>query len=429
MLKTQRNQEAIMMLDSPYQTVTTLQANNGKRSSANVVMLPTQQDAQSQAWADAGTSGARVFLCHIYEQGRRIHLAFSLPMDLLLEMARLQTADAKKNKNNAEELINRPLMRQHVDEIAKYLLETDNYILPPFIFNSSTPIKVFAFGTGAVKFGYAVIPTNVELYVTDGQHRLKAIEKASTERHSLRSDSVTVLVVQEEDIDQIHQDFADCAKNKPIPPALLAAFDVTNVLAKLTRDISRQLLIFDKRIDKISKTVGKDPSYMFTMNQLRIGIAEFLFGSSRKQVIESRSNQQKSEYNSQMEKAKTFYMEFAKNNDVWKSLLQPASETVNLDLYSLRQNRIDFNTIGFQIISRVGYRIFFTKELTTEQRNNLIKALASLDYRRDSLLWENNVVIDDGEGNKKIVTQSAAVDKGFKVALKEVEQITGIMLT
>lgn len=416
------------MIDSPYQTLPTVSANNGKRSSANIILLPTQQDAQSQAWADAGTSGARVFLCHVYEQGGRIHLAFSLPMNLLLEMARLQTADAKNNKNNAEELINRPLIRQHVDEIAKYLLETDNYILPPFIFNSNTPIKVFAFGTGAVKFGYAVIPTNVELYVTDGQHRLKAIEKAVTEKPYLRNDSVTVLVVQEEDIDQIHQDFADCAKNKPIPPALLAAFDVTNVLAKLTRDISRQLVIFDKRIDKISKTVGKDPNYMFTMNQLRIGVAEFLFGSSRKQVIESRSNQQKSEYKTQLEQAKAFYMEFAKNNEVWKSLLQPTSQTVNLDLYTLRQERIDFTTIGFQIISRVGHLIFFSKEFSEEQRSVLINALADLDYKRDSTLWANSVVIDDGEGGKKIVTQSAAVDKGFKLAVREVEQRTEIKL-
>ncbi|HEY9635162.1 MAG TPA: DNA sulfur modification protein DndB [Coleofasciculaceae cyanobacterium] len=428
-LEAQITQEATLMLNSPYQTINTLDTSNGKRSSANIVLLQTQQDAQTQAWADAGTSGARVFLCHVYEQGGRIHLAFSLPMDLLLEMARLQTADAKKNKNNAEELINRPLMRQHVDEIAKYLLETDNYILPPFIFNSNTPIKVFAFGTGAVKFGHAVIPTNVELYVTDGQHRLKAIEKASIEKPSLRNDSVTVLVVQEENIDQIHQDFADCAKNKPIPPALLAAFDVTNVLAKMTRDISRQLVIFDKRIDKISKTVGKDPNYMFTMNQLRVGLAEFLFGSSRKQVIESRSNQQKTEYQMQLEKAKAFYMEFASNNEVWKSLIQPASKTVNLDLYSLRQERIDFNTVGFQLISRVGHFIIFNKEkeLDGEQRSTLIRTLASLDYRRESTLWQNNLVIDD-DGNKKIISQSAAVDKAVKVAIEEVTQRTGIAI-
>jgi DNA sulfur modification protein DndB len=416
------------MHPNSYPTLQTVEVGNGQRPSTNLVMLPTQQDAQSQAYADAATCGARVFLCHIYEQGKRHHLAFSLPFNLLLEMAKLQTADTKKHKSNAEELINRPLMPQHVDEIAKYLLETENYILPSFIFNSKTPIKVFAFGTGAVKFGYAVMPTNVELYVTDGQHRLKAIEKAIKERPELRNDSVTVLVVQEEDIDQIHQDFADCAKNKPIPPALLAAFDVSNVLAKLTRQIVKKTIIFEGRIDKISRTIGKDPNYMFTMNQLKIGMAEFLFGSSRKQVIESRTSQQKDETIKLLEKAEKFYMEFAGFNDTWKLLLQPKVDTANLDLYSLRQQRIDFNTVGLQILSRVGHLIFFGKDFRDEQRQTLMASLAQLDYRRDAELWQNNVVITDAQGTKKIVTQTAAIDKAYKVAVSAVEIKTGIQL-
>lgn len=416
------------MRDRTYYRVNSRDPCHSKPDNGNILLMPTQQDAQSQAYADAATCGARVFLCHIYEQGRRNHLAFSLPFNLLLEMAKLQSADRKRHKSNADELINRPLIHQHVDEITKYLLETENYILPPFIFNASTPIKVFAFGAGVVKFGYAILPTNVELYVTDGQHRLKAIEKAIAQKSELQDDSVTVLVVQENDIDRIHQDFADCAKNKPIPPALLAAFDVSNLLSKLTRQISRDIVIFNGRIDKISKTLGKDPNYIFTMNQLRIGIAEFLFGSSRKQVIESRSNQQNGEEVILLEKAKLFYMEFAKINDAWKLLLQPASQTINLDLYSLRQQRINFNTVGLQIISRVGHPIFFGKDFSEAERNILIESLASLDYRRTAPLWQNSVVIDDGDGNKRIVAQIAAVDKACKIALGEVEEKTGIKL-
>lgn len=405
--------------------------SNGHRPQANILAFETQQEAQTQAFADAATSGARIFICHVYEQGGRTHLVFSLPCNLLVELAKLQTAEAKKNKSNAEELINRPLLNPHVNEIAKYLLETDNYILPPFIFNCNTPIKVFSYGSGAVKFGYAVVPNNVELYVTDGQHRLKAIEKVLPEKPELRNDSVTVLVVQEDDIDQIHQDFADCAKNKPIPPALLAAFDVSNVLAKLTREISRNLVIFDGRIDKISKSLGKDPKFMLTMNQLKIGIAEFLYGSSRKQVIDSRSNQSKDEFLQMLEKTKLFYTEFATNNEVWKMLLQPASQTVNFDFYALRQERIDFNTVGFQIISRVGHKIFFGQEFNEAQRNLLIQTLASLDYSRESVLWQNNVVTDDEDkdGNpiKKIVNQAAVINKGFKSAVQEIQNKTGII--
>lgn len=412
--------------------IQTLEINNSKNvthSGANVIVLSTQSDAQTQAYADASTSGARVFLCHVYQQGGRTHLTFSLSFKLLLEMARLNRADSKKHKSNAEEFINRPLIPQHVDEIAKYLVETENYILPPFIFNSSTPIRVFAFGAGAVKLGYAVIPTNVELYVTDGQHRIKAVEKAIVERTDLRDDSATVLVVQEDDLDQIHQDFADCAKTKPIPPALLAAFDVSNELAKLTRQLTKELVIFEGRIDKVSRTVGKDPNYLFTMNQLRVCMAEFLFGSSRKQVIESNSNKQKGELSMLLEKAKIFYLEFAQNNEAWKILLQPTSKTLNIDLYSLRQTRIDFNTIGFQIISKIGHLIFFSHKFTDEQRSQLIKAVANLKYERDSQQWENNVVIKDEQGNTKIITQMAALEKAFKAAVKEVEKQTEIKLT
>lgn len=402
--------------------------NNGKRPSTNLILMETQQEALTQSYADASTSGARVFLCHIYQQGGRNHLVFSLPCNLLLELGKLQSAETKKNKSNAEEKINRPLMRPHVNEIAKYLINTENYVLPPFIFNCSTPIKVFAYGTGAVKFGYSVIPSNVELYVTDGQHRLKAIEKAIIERPLLKNDSVTVLVIEEDDIDQIHQDFADCAKTKPIPPALLAAFDVSNFLSKLTRRISKELVIFEKRIDKISRTVGKDPHYMFTMSQLRIGMAEFLFGSSRKQVIESRSNQEDVEWDNLLDDAKVFYRLFSENNQTWQQLLKPAAQTANLDLYSLRQDRIDFNSVGFQVINRVGHHIFFGKDFTELEKSNLVKALASLDYSREAHLWENNLVIDDGKGGKKIIAQIAAINKGFEVAVREVQNLTNISL-
>lgn len=397
------------------------------RFCAEIVYCQKQEEAQNQAFADSTTSGSRVLLGHVYKQGGRTHLVFSLPCTMLLELAKLQSAEAKKNKSNADEVINRPLITQHVNDIAKYLLETDQYILPPFIFNSNTPFKVFTYGTGPIKFGYAVIPSNVELYVTDGQHRLKAIEKVLPEKPSLRNDSVTVLVVQEMDIDQIHQDFADCAKNKPIPPALLAAFDITDTLSKLTRTITKDLVIFNGRIDKISRSIGKDTAYMFTMSQLRIGVAEFLFGSSRKQVIESRSGQSKSEFLSMLERLKIFYTEFAQNNDTWRLLLQPAPQTINLNLYELRQQRVDFNTVGFQVISRVGHFIFFGREFTDLQREALIKALASLDYSRDSILWENSIVINDG-GSKKIVTQTGAVDKAFKAARNAVQERTGIPL-
>ena len=396
-------------------------------TNTNVIFLDTERDALDQATRSAATSGARLFICHVYEQGNRTHLAFSLSLKLLLEIAKLNSADGKRNKSDAEEMMNRPLMQPHVKEIAKYLVNTDAYILPPFIFNSNTPIKVFAFGSGSVKFGYAVISSEITLYVTDGQHRLKAIEIAVKERPELYNDSVTVLVVQEIDLEQIHQDFADCSKNKPIPPALRASFDVSDLLSKITRDLTKELDVFTGRIDKISSTVGKDPNYIFTMSQLRVGVSELLFGSSNKS-LDSFAVESREQYQASLDKAKSFYLEFAQNNTTWALLLQPRSQSNNLlNFYNLRQERIDFCSAGFIIISRVGYLIF-ENNFSDEQNTLLIKALADLDYKRDCSLWENSVVIDDDKGGKKIIAQRAAINKAIKIAIDAVEKQTGISL-
>jgi DNA sulfur modification protein DndB len=66
----------------------------------------------------------------------------------------------------------------------------------------------------------------------------------------------------------------------------------------------------------------------------------------------------------------------------------------------------------------------------------LIKALASLDYRRTCILWENSLVIDDDKGGNKIIAQRAAINKAIKVAITlrrgyangEIEKQTGISL-
>ena len=66
-------------------------------------------------------------------------------------------------------------------------------------------------------------------------------------------------------MDQIYQDFADCAKNQPIPKALRAAFDVSDTLSKLARQISRDLVIFEGQIDKILLNITKSGILYFNL--------------------------------------------------------------------------------------------------------------------------------------------------------------------
>ena len=164
------------------------------------------------------------------------------------------------------------------------------------------------------------------------------------------------------------------------------------------------------------------------MNQLRIGVSEFLFGTSNKS-LDSFAVENKEEYQALLDRAKSFYLEFARSNNTWNLLFQPRSQANNLlNFYNLRQERIDFNSVGFIVISRIGHLILFENNFAEEQNSLLIKALANLDYRRSCSLWENSVVIDDGKGEKKIIAQRAAINKAIKIAIAEIEKQTGISL-
>ncbi|NJO80467.1 MAG: DGQHR domain-containing protein [Cyanobacteria bacterium RM1_2_2] len=399
------------------------------QSGAEIVVLQTESEAQQQAFADAATSGARVHLTHVYEQGRRTHLTMSMPNKLIIEMAKLNSADKKDNRADVDEFVNRPIDSRHVDEIARYLLERDNYILPAFTFNSRSPLRVYAYGKGAVKFGYALLPTDPELYVTDGQHRIKALEKVRSEKPDIMNDGATVVIVQEEDLSQIHQDFVDCARSKPISPSMLTAFDAQSLLPNFTRILSKESVLFQGRIDMISRTLGKSPYFLFTMNQLRICAAEFLFGSSAKRDIESRSPrllQSSEDRQEALDKAISFYHRYAEFSGAWSPLLEPAEKTKRVDLYELRQERLDFNVTGFQVVSRLGHFLMFGEafiNLTEEEQEDIIQAIADVNFERNADLWKDKVVM-----NGRLLTQRAVIDDATKLAADEVMKQTGINL-
>ncbi|WP_310415153.1 DNA sulfur modification protein DndB [Chamaesiphon sp. OTE_8_metabat_110] len=402
---------------------------NSLQSGSEIVVLQTESEAQQQAFADAATSGARVHLTHVYQQGGRTHLTMCMSNKMIVEMAKLNSADKKDNRADVDEFVNRPINPRHVDEIARYLEDRENYILPAFTFNSRTPLRVYAYGKASVKFGYALLPTDLELYVTDGQHRIKALDKIRVQRPEIMNDGATVVIVQEDDLAQIHQDFVDCARSQPISPSMLTAFDSQSLLPNFTRILSKESVLFSGRIDMISRTLGKSPYFLFTMNQLRICAAEFLFGSSAKRDIDSRSPkllQSPEDRQEALDKAISFYHRYAEFSNDWSPLLEPAERTKKVDIYELRQQRLDFNVTIFQVISRLGHFLMFGEafaNLTEQEQEDLIRAIADVNFNRDAELWQGKVVIDG-----RLLTQRGVIDDATAIAAQQIAEKTGINL-
>lgn len=116
--------------------------------------------------------------------------------------------------------------------------------------------------------------------MTVGQHRLKAVAEALGKKQQLRMDALPVTIVVEPDIEQIHQDFADCAQSRSIPPALLTLYNRNDELSKLTIEVANDVDFFVNRLEKQGNTVSKRSTNFYTLNHVPMSIAAAMTGDS-----------------------------------------------------------------------------------------------------------------------------------------------------
>jgi DGQHR domain-containing protein len=343
----------------------------------------------------------------LYEQGGRQFMVTSFPMVYIAD--RVKIDDLKKGAD-PDTHYNRPLIPEHYRAIATYLVEQPDYILPSITLCIEDELTVHVPKTSSsIKTGIAVLPQSISFIVTDGQHRIRGIQEAIKNSDRLKDDAIAVTIVNEREIEKVHQDFVDCAQTKAISPALLTAFNVRDPLARLVREIASNTLVFRDRIEKVGTTVGKNSIKVFTMNQLRAGVAELLIGNSvvgqtalRKSAAERLKDEDTTQYH--QTRISEFYRKFAAYNNEWTQLVLSAEDPAydRIDTHDLRSRFVHFTATGLVIIGRVGHQILQQDET---KQDELIRMLAELDWSRHAPLWQNNIVTAGG----KVTTQNTPV--------------------
>jgi DNA sulfur modification protein DndB len=362
-----------------------------------ILTFPTFDEASKQASLEGQAIMCATVPGVLYRQANRYMIATSLPMGVLVNSVKLDSVAKGADPTSKR---NRPLMPDHVRVISTYLKENDDYILPPITLNVGSDIRCFTTEANAPTRSVSILmPPGFKCYVTDGQHRIEAIREALDHKPDLQLHAVAVNLVFEDDIDQIHQDFADCAQSKPIPNSLLAAFNSRSPLFSLLKRVTEEVPFFRGRIDRTSKSIGKTSLNLFTLNQIRFSVAELLLGNSivsadelNKSAGERLSSTHKDFYEDGIV---WFYNTLAKYNPHWKSVSEATGVTVPIDIPDHRTNFVDFTATGLQVISRVGYAIMWTKRGGVDDREELIRKLAEIDYRRTAKLWQGNIIEDE----------------------------------
>jgi DNA sulfur modification protein DndB len=390
-------------------------------------VAPSYEEAKQRAADDATSSMSMSLMTVMYEQAGRPYFSTALPIGALTRMVRFESAP--KGTSEPEKYTNRPVITDHVQTIAKYLEERleggDKYILPAIALNVRERLRVHSFGTtSALRGALLVVPMNTVFHVTDGQHRIRALQAALGSHPELANDAVSVTIVVEPELAQVHQDFADCAQSKPIPPSLLTVYDAQDVLSGLTLRVVDAVPFFQGRLEKVGKTVSKRSNYLYTINHVRMSIGAALTGdaSSSTPALRAQVNAvlpTGSENQEWFGRLKWFYNSLTDELPEWGIVRDANSSNETIPEFAdFRTKYLHFGGTGLTIIGGAGHVILGLDDAS--EREAKMKALAhEVDWRRvddhGGSFWEGTVLV-----NGKMVTSRYAVQGAVDKVLEHI---------
>jgi DNA sulfur modification protein DndB len=379
-------------------------------------------DAEARAAALeslATTSGALMFPCVVFRQGGRMNISTAFPLSFVAQHVRPEPARKGENPRAAT---NRPLMPDHVKGIYNYLKDNrERYILPPVTLNIRQIPQVHVTRTNAaVRSGYLVVPHETIFWVTDGQHRVAAISGYGEGKtrisgildesfDELASDAISVVIVVEDNMAQIHQDFADAAHSKPIPASLLAAYNMREPVNQVLHQVVERTL-FRGRVDETSKTLSKLSPHMFLLNQVRSMIKALLVGdyAVADAALERQATlrfQRDPDAQSQFVDRTVELLEvLSAEMDPWTKIAQTKPSTGAAErILDLRPKYLNLTASGLAVIGQVAFEM--NKRPDAERRPFYHRLATEIDWKRSGPLWQGNVVQGD-----KLATNRFAVD-------------------
>ncbi|MGB7984036.1 MAG: DNA sulfur modification protein DndB [Terracidiphilus sp.] len=389
----------------------------------------TLQEAQSQAGAEVANTGGFSIPVVSFKQGQRLMLTGAIPIAWM--KGRLEQKSAEKGRGSLQDTrtaLNRPENAEHSRAIANYLKTNFNkkYIIPPLTLNVQQAVNLYTVNyVSEFLAGFLVIPATAKLAITDGQHRRSAIITAlegmePDEATEFGRNAVAVMISCEADNSQIHQDFADASKTKPLPPSLLAVYDLRNPANRLVSDLEISCVLFKGRVDSTSKSLSKRSTYLFLANQVRQMIKELLAGSYaiadvqfEQRAIEQLSSDE--QYRVALSKYSAFINYLTERIHVWAEIakVKPGSLEASKIPGLREEGWVCLTATGLNLIGRVGHELFTHH---AEDWKPYCDKLARLDWRRSADFWQGSIV-----QGKKIMTQQTPLHSAFKAICKAID--------
>ena len=409
--------------------------NHHPKAAAKVTKVPgNADDAWTHAAKIAMDTNRDVVPVRVFQQGDREMLSGALPIRVLTRILDYNAATKGATAAKALTARNRPVAPDHVRTIKEYLLRAinsgENYIIPPLTLNSTQDVEIVLPNSDAsVNTGYAVFPDEAAVHITDGQHRYLAIRdvvdglRGTDAGEKFMRVSVPVMMTIESDLSQVHQDFADAGRTKPLPSSLLAVYDSRQPANAALLEICERVQLLDGRIDATSATLGQGSQFVFLVNQVRQFVKSSLTGNATSSEVGFARQAEAALSNPDARKRwvtsrVAFLNVMTEIIDDWKELSElpkpggPDAAEVLAKTKSIRaQQRVPITAAFLNALGVVSHEVLSdstSEEVDQSQLENELRVrlnpLKSVDWNRSADFWAGNLVLDG-----RIRTQTPAI--------------------
>ena len=357
-----------------------------------------------------------------------------LPVRVLTRILYHNSTGKGEYADRALTATNRPTIRDHWMEFAKYLTQAhqknEAFIIPPLTLNSTGGLLIYA-PEGQESTGYAIFPEETYVHITDGQHRFLGMKKVAEDIRStpggdrFMNTGVPFMMTIEADPNQAHQDFADTGRTRALPPSLLAVYDTRQPANAAVISIIEKTPLLRGRVDATSTIVNRSSPFIFLANQVRRFVKYSLTGST-----ENNSGDQEAEAIGSPESQKSWIdsrvaflkvmTEIVPDLNEVAELLPPNGTDAAAALQRMKKIRdrqnVPLNGAFLTTLGLVSHTVLqdipvMDEAETMERLREELKPLRDMDWSRSAPVWNGNIV-----SGGKIRNQTPAVKAAsFKI--------------
>ena len=414
-----------------------VQESIGSEATATLKKVPG--DAKRLATDLAADTNREVMPVRVFEQGSRTMVSGVLPIRVIVRVLAYNSAKKGQAAQKALNAVNRPKDDKHVKQIALYLRRAiengENYIIPSLTLNSKSSVEIYVpEGDYTPTTGWAVFPDEASVHITDGQHRYLAISEVVNQLRGTPAGEkfmragVPVMMTIESDLSQVHQDFADAGRTKPLPPSLLAVYDTRQPANLAVAEIGQQATLLKGRLDATSATLSGNSPFVFLVNQVRQFVKSSLTG--RPSLSDAPFSAQAKNAIGNPEARKRWVASRVVFLDVmtdiipdWKDLSAlpqpggPDSAEVIAGTKAIRdKKRVTTAAAFLNALGLVSHQLLINATSTAIDRSSLeedmfvqLEPFRHVNWDRDAEIWSDNLVIDGKIRNQTPAVKAASL--------------------